>query len=330
MSESWVLGIEIGGTKLQLGIGQGHGSILALERLRVDPSRGASGIRDQIEAGFATLLATTNLRKQQINAAGIGFGGPVDVSNGRTHKSFQVSGWDDSPLAAWMCEHLEVPRVVLENDADTAGLAEARLGAGIGHSPLLYMTVGSGIGGALIVDGQIYRGFGQCAIEVGHLRVPDSSSSEAHLVELEQVASGWAIASTAQSLGRRHIQEGRDDWRVLTRCQGNPDRITAAFVAEAAKGGDPDSIAILDRARTAVAFALTQAIPLLAPRRIVIGGGVSLVGQKLWFDPIRRLIDHDVFEPFRGRFDIVPAALGEQVVVHGALALARDAAVRAQ
>jgi glucokinase len=139
------------------------------------------------------------------------------------------------------------------------------------------------------------------------------------------VASGWAIASAAQELGRRRIQEGRDGWPVLTRSQGDPDRITAALVAEAALGGDPDAAAILDQARTAVAFALTQAITLLAPRRIVIGGGVSLVGEELWFDPIRRLIDRDVFEPFRGRFDIVPAALGEEVVVHGALAIARDA-----
>ena len=89
---------------------------------------------------------------------------------------------------------------------------------------------------------------------------------------------------------------------------------------EAAATGDPDSAAILDRARTAVAFALAQAITLLAPRRIVIGGGVSLIGETAWFDPIRRLVDRDVFPPFRGHFDIVPAALGEEVVVHGALA----------
>ena len=126
---------------------------------------------------FATLLAKTNLGKRQIEAAGIGFGGPVDVRHGRTQKSFQIDGWDDFPLADWIGEHLGVPRVVLENDADTAGLAEARFGAGIGHSPLLYMTVGSGIGGALIVDHQIYRGFGQGAIEIGHLRVPDSTAS---------------------------------------------------------------------------------------------------------------------------------------------------------
>jgi glucokinase len=330
MSQPWFLGIEIGGTKLQLGIGPGQGSILALERLCVDPVRGAPGIREQIQSGFATLLAKANLDKRQIEAAGIGFGGPVDVLNGHARKSYQIDGWDDFPVTAWVGEHLEVPRVVLENDADTAGLAEARFGAGIGYSPILYMTVGSGIGGALIVDHQIYRGFGQGAIEIGHIRVPDSTSSSSDHVELEQSASGWAIASTARELGRRKKQEGRDDWPALTRSQGNPDQITAAMVAEAAIAGDPDSSAILDRARSAVAFALTQAITLLAPRRIVIGGGVSLLGEKLWFDPIRRLIDRDVFEPFRGRIDVVPAALGEEVVVHGALAIARDAIVRSE
>ena len=108
-----------------------------------------------------------------------------------------------------------MPRVVLENDADTAGLAEARFGAGIGHSPLLYMNVGSGIGGALVVDQQIYRGFGQGATEIGHMRVPDSRRlTELASVELEQVASGWAIASAAQRLGspenrRRTTTTGR-------------------------------------------------------------------------------------------------------------------------
>src|SRR5271168_2504644 len=104
MSEFWALGIEIGGTKLQLGIGQGQGSILALERLRVDPARGATGIREQIQSGFAALLAKAKLGKRQIEAAGIGFGGPVDVLNGRTRKSFQIDGWDEFPIAAWVGE----------------------------------------------------------------------------------------------------------------------------------------------------------------------------------------------------------------------------------
>jgi glucokinase len=324
MSEFWALGIEIGGTKLQLGIGQGQGSLLALDRLRVDPSRGAAGILEQIKDALPRLLAAAKLDRQQIQAAGIGFGGPVDVQNGRTQKSFQIAGWDDFPLAGWLGEHLEISRVVLENDADTAGLAEARFGAGVGHSPLLYMTVGSGIGGALIVDRQIYRGSGHGAAELGHLLVPETTPSGIRLRELEQVASGWAIAAAARELARRKLHDGRGEWIVLSQAQGRPDDISTALVANAARAGDPDALTILDHASTAISFALTQTVALLAPQRIVIGGGVSLIGDKLWFDPIRRLLDRDVFGPFRGRFDIVPAVLGEQVVVHGALALARD------
>jgi glucokinase len=325
MAEPWVLGIEIGGTKLQLGIAQGRGHISALERLTVEPSLGAPGIRNQIQIAFATLLAKANLSVGDIEGAGIGFGGPVDSLAGCTQKSFQVDGWDKFPLAAWVRDHLEIPSVVLENDADSAGLAEARFGAGVGYSPLLYMNIGSGIGGALVVDQQIYRGSGHGALEIGHLSVPSDTDDGSRTVELEQVASGWAIAAAARELGRRKLEQGRADWPLLTQARGNPDSITAALVAEAAREGDAESAAILDRARGAVAFALAQAITLLAPRRIVLGGGVSLVGEDLWFDPIRRLTNQHTFAPFRGRYDIVPAALGEEVVVHGALALARDA-----
>lgn len=330
MAEFWALGIEIGGTKLQIGIGQGQGKLLALDRLRVDPSLGAAGILEQIKDAVPRLLAKANLDRQQIQAAGIGFGGPVDVQNGRTQKSFQIAGWDDFPLADWIGEHLEITRVVLENDADTAGLAEARFGAGVGHSPLLYMTVGSGIGGALIVDQQIYRGSGHGAIEVGHLLVPEATPSGIRLRELEQVASGWAIAAAARELARRKLHHGHGEWIVLSQAQGRPDDISTAQVANAARAGDPDALTILDHASTAVSFALTQAITLLAPQRIVIGGGVSLIGDALWFDPIRRLVDRDMFGPFRGRSDIVPAVLGEEVVVQGALALASDSTASAE
>ncbi len=330
MSESWVLGIEIGGTKLQLGIGQGQGSVLALERLRVDPSRGAAGIRDQIQAAFPTLLAKTNLGRRQIEAAGIGFGGPVDAPSGRTHKSFQIDGWDDFPLAAWIGEHLGVPRVVLENDADTAGLAEARFGAGIGHSPLLYMTVGSGIGGAL------HRRSIKSTAASARARsrsdtcgCPTIRHRKLAMLELEQVASGWAIASAAQELGRRKIQEGRDGWPVLTRAQGDPDRITAALVAEAALGGDPDSSAILDRARTAVAFALDAGDhfagtpPNRDRRRRLSRRGKTLVRSHPPPDRPRRLSSH-----FGDDSTSSPPRLGEEVVVHGALAIARDAVAK--
>jgi glucokinase len=328
MSEPWVLGIEIGGTKLQLGIGQGRGKITALERLSVDPSRAASGIRNQIQSGYATLLAQTGLGRADIKAGAVGFGGPVDTATGSTQKSFQVEGWDHFPLAAWLCDQLEIPVVVLENDSDCAGLAEARFGAGVGYSPLLYMNAGSGVGGALVIDEHIYRGSGRGALEIGHLNVPLRTDSGFDIVELEHAASGWAIASAARELARRRIRDGRPDWPPLLKADGNPDSITAALVAEAAREGDPETLAILDRARRAVACALVQAITLIAPRRVVVGGGVSLIGDELWFDPIRQLTDQDMFVPFRGTYDIVPAALGEEVVVQGALAVARDAISR--
>ena len=325
MAETWLLGIEIGGTKLQLGIGRGDGNLVALERLRVDPSRGAADILEQIATAVPALLERSHLERNQIEAIGIGFGGPVDTARGRTQRSYQVAGWDDFPLTAWLSDHLGVRRVFLENDADAAGLAECRWGAGVGFSPVLYVTVGSGIGGALIVDDRIYRGAGHGATEIGHLQVFSDNSPGAGPPELEKVASGWGIAAAARDVAEQRIGQGRGDWIVLAGASGDPSRITASIVAEAAAAGDPDACSILERARASFAFALTQAIALLAPRRIVIGGGVALIGDLCWFDPIRRLVDRNVFASFRGHYDIMPAILAEEVVVHGAIAIARDA-----
>ncbi len=328
MDEVCVLGIEIGGTKLQLGIGHGQGDLSALVRLRVDPTRGASGILSQIRAAVPDLLKQSNLEPHQIQAIGIGFGGPVDAAAGQIETSFQIAGWDHFPLADWITEHLDVPWVVVENDADSAGLAEARFGAGLDRSPLLYVNVGSGIGGSMIIDRQIYRGAGQGALEIGHMRVVDATDSDRPIRELEQIASGWAMATAGQELARQKVERNEKDWVVLEHALGNPGAITGVMIADAAKTGDRESMAILARARAAVAFALAQTITLLAPRRIVLGGGVSLIGESLWLDPIRRLVDLDVFPAFRGHYDIVPAALGEVVVVYGALALARDLVVK--
>ena len=118
-------------------------------------------------------------------------------------------------------------------------------------------------------------------------------------------------------------QQGRDDWTVLSQALGRPSLITAELVAASgASRRYARDASILDRARNAVAFALTQTITLLAPSRIVHGRRcLTDRTQANWLDPIRHLVNRDVFEPFRGQFEIVPAALGEEVVVHGALAL---------
>jgi len=319
----WLLGVEIGGTKLQLGMSRRPGSIELLKRSVIDPSRGAEGIRGQIREAFEAMARELGLAPGDVRAAGVGFGGPVDAETGRTQASFQVEGWSDFPLADWMRETLGVARATIQNDADTAGLAESRLGAGRGRSPLLYLTIGSGIGGALIVDGRIYRGAGRGAVEIGHLRVPTEGAGPGEdLPELEQVASGWGIGRLARRAAEL-CRESGEAWSVLE-AAGRPEAITAVQIAEAAGTGDAISLAVLGRAREALAFALAQAIALVAPARIILGGGVSLIGEELWFRPLRDRVDAMAFGPFRGSYDIVPAALGEEVVVHGALELAGD------
>ncbi len=280
----------------------------------------------QLHAAAAVLFERNAIDRGMVAAAGIGFGGPVDTGKGLVTRSHQVSGWDGFPLAAWVGDQLGVPHVVLQNDADTAALGEARFGAGIGLSPVLYVTIGSGIGGGLIIDGQIYRGGGAGALEIGHLWVVDRIACDQDVLKLEDIASGWAIARAAREFaGRCSNTAGAEPWLALRLVDGDPTRLTPAVLAEAARLGDQEASFILGKAISAMANALSQAVTLLAPRRIILGGGVSIIGEEQWFEPIREQLALSVFPPFRETFDIVPAALGEAVVVHGALALARDA-----
>ncbi len=328
---SQFLGIEIGGSKLQLGFGPGDGTLVTLKRLPVNATAGAERIREQILETVPALLTEAGFRRDDLTGVGIGFGGPVDDATRRVITSHQVSGWDDFPLAEWAEQHLGLP-TILGNDADVAGLAEALFGAGRGLSPIFYITIGSGIGGGLIINGEIYRGCGRGAAEIGHLRLEPQRWGDDQTVE--SVASGWGMAEqarrrleyTAQSLRAIH-KEFRPEHvcRISPVLGGLPDRssITVPIVFEAAEGGDELARGVRDDAIGALGRAIGQVIALLAPRRVVIGGGVALLGEEQLFAPLRRVVAEEVFRPFADRYDIVPAALGEEVVVHGALALAR-------
>ncbi len=310
------LAIEIGGTKLQLALGTGDGRLLAVARRDVDPTRGAQGVLAQIQAAFPAIRDVD--ATIPITAAGIGFGGPVDADRGLVTTSHQVAGWDGFPLADWTRTTLGLERVVLENDADTAAMGEATVGAGRGLSPLLYVNSGSGVGGGLILDGAIYRGSGRGALEIGHLWIdPPDPARGCSGNTLEGRASGWAIGRDGQSAAR----EGHAP-ALLQHAGDNIDAITGRLVATLAAEGDPACQAILRCATEAMAQGLAHAVTLLAPRRIVLGGGVSLAAPEVWLEPITKRLDALVFPPFQGTFDVVPAALGEEVVLHGALALA--------
>jgi glucokinase len=347
-----VIGIEIGGTKLQLAVGQGTSAeFTQFWRGPIDAQRGAESIREQILRAVPELLAKAHLRRDEIAGVGIAFGGPVDADRGVTLLSNQVDGWKQFPIVDWIREKLGWP-AALQNDADTAALAESRYGAGRGFDPVMYVTVGSGIGGGLILNGRIFRGGGAGALEIGHLRpgqlprhIPLSGDT------VESIASGFGITERA----KRTIQDyfataafARSQFaatqpkqtaldiefqqrldprqqrfaKLLELAGGDIEHITTAKVAQAAVAGDALAIGLLADATHAIGWALAQAITLINPARIVIGGGVSLIGQELFFAPVRRACDSFVFPSFRGLAEIVPAGLGEEVVVHGAIAVA--------
>jgi glucokinase len=291
------LGIEIGGTKLQLGVGSGDGQLLGLWRGAVDAAAGGEGIRRQIVAAVPELLSDAKLSRSDLRGVGVGFGGPTDDDTQSVIKSHHIAGWDGFPLAAWLSDVTGLSTVVC-NDADVAGLAEALHGAGRGLSPIFYMTVGSGIGGGLVIGGQIYRGVGKGAAEVGHLRPAYPLDDPRRGAILEDFASGWGLGRAAGTTGQA--------------------------VADAARRGDPDALRLLDAAAQALAEGICSVVKLLCPRRVIVGGGVSLIGEELLFAPVRRYVAERGFAAFAGLTDIVPAALGEEVVIHGALALARQ------
>src|SRR4051794_7950966 len=138
------------------------------------------------------LLGQSGIDRGQLRGVGIGFGGPVDDATRTVIKSHQIEGWDGFPLADWIGELVSLP-AVLGNDADVAGLAEALFGAGKGLSPIFYITIGSGIGGGLIINGEIYRGVGRGAAEIGHLKVGVFTGTGVAVSTLEERASGWGI-----------------------------------------------------------------------------------------------------------------------------------------
>lgn len=319
MVESILLGIEVGGTKLQFGLGTGlDGRLVELVRADVNRQRGAAGIRQTIIEFGAPLV-----RKFGAERIGIGFGGPVDAKDGRIIHSFQIEGWDGFPIAAWCHTELGVPAVI-ENDSNLAGLAEARFGSGRDARVVFYSNVGSGIGGALVIDGELYRGGSGIAVaEIGHLR-PGPDAMEAGET-VESVASGWALAErTRQRIAAGANMDRQSVAQLLSLCDGNTDRLTGKIIADAVRQGNRIACDVFQDAIRTYGWALAQVVTLLSPDVLVIGGGVAQMDESLFLGPLRDLVQQYVIPPLRDSFVLCSAQLGEDVVVHGALALAAN------
>ena len=308
-----ILGIEVGGTKLQLGIGAGDGSgFVAFERRDIDIAKGAAGILTQIEHTGHELVAA-----HPVQRVGIGFGGPVDSTLGRVIKSIQVAGWDDVPLAAWCEEKFGVP-AVLGNDCDCAALAEASFGAGKDSRTVFYVTVGTGVGGGLVIDGKLH-GKGRPAVaEIGQLRPGINADTPAATVESYAAGPG-IVAAVMRCLETSDDEVAKHE---LRHWQKEESALNAKAVADLAASGNSIAQSAIHQATCVLGWAIAQVITLTAADVVVIGGGVSLIGQERFFQPLNREVARYVFPPLANSYRILPAALGEEVVVHGAVALA--------
>jgi glucokinase len=297
------LGIEIGGTKIQVAVGTAEGTIQSIQRKEVDLADGAEGIRDSV----LTLVRSVGADTPPVGV-GVGFGGPVDRRNGRVITSMQVEGWTGFDICGWL-ESVVGVRPLLENDANAAALAEAIHGAGSGSSVCFYVTLGSGLGGGLVINGSIYHGSPASESEVGLARI--SKSGE----RLEDLCSGWAVNRRV-----RKLAGAKPDSRLATVAALYPGH-EAKALSQLAAVRDTDTLSLLDEVADDLAFGLNHVVHLLSPEVIVLGGGLSLIGESLRARVAARL-PHYISRVFGGGPRIALAALGEEVVCRGALLLA--------
>jgi glucokinase len=278
-----ILAIDIGGTKFSMALFDGDRMVRRDSR-----ATDAEGGREWMVARIAE-IATAWKREFAIEGCGIGFGGPVNFAAQRVVLSTHVGGWRDFDLCGFVTDVTGAP-AIMDNDANVGAIGEAEFGAGKGCSPLFYMTLSTGIGGGIYDAGRVWRGADSYGGEIGHLTIrPDGPEC---------------------LCGSRGCFERMCCGLWLQRDYGR----SAKELLE-----DPDFVA---RYAVDLAMGLKAAVMLLNPERIVIGGGISKAGDRL-FVPLRAELRRQVTSWSGARLDVVPAQLGDDSVLYGALKLAR-------
>lgn len=309
--------IDLGGTKIYTVIADSECAPLADDYRSTHADLGPDAVIDRIVDSVNTSRARAPKDGSLLAALGIAAPGPIDVERGLILDAPNLRGWRNVPLAERLSATFGCP-AVLENDANAAALGEYRFGAGRGSRHMIYLTISTGIGGGLILDGKLYRGASGAAGELGHVIVDDSGpicGCGRHGC-LEAFASGTAIAAR----GAEAIAAGRSP--AITRHAGGDD-VAAEHVALAAAEGDPIAREIIDGAAHALGLGLAGIVNIFNPDLIVIGGGAASIGAPL-LEPAIETMRANAFSGPLADVRLVPAALGGRAAAIGALTLARD------
>jgi glucokinase len=296
-----VLGLDIGGTKIAAGVVDGAGRVHSFV---VEPSRAEEGPEPTLARLFdlgRQAVAASGLDWSEIEAVGIGSGGPLDANRGVLIAPPHLPGWHDVPVSRLAAEAYSRP-VTLENDGTAAAAGEHRFGAGVGARNMVYLTISTGVGGGVVIEDRLYRGATGNGGELGHVTVDWHGRRCRGCGRrgcLEAYVSGTSIAERAREAGL--------------------DQPTAEQVAAAARAGDPVAVRVWDETVEALACGLTSIVNLFEPELVVLGGGVIRSGEQL-IAPVREAVRADVLGPAASA-RIVASALGDHVGVVGAAAI---------
>ncbi len=320
--KTYVVGIDIGGTKLATVVADNTGQILSKIR---KPTLAEKGPEYALQLLFDMVRETVelaSLEQSSVSAIGVSCGGPLDTKTGVIYSPPNLPGWDALPLKAQLESEFQIP-VTIENDANASALAEFRFGGGRGYGAVLYMTMSTGIGGGIVIDGQIYHGANDSAGEVGHqILLPDGPRCGCGKRGcLEALCSGPAIARRAQAAIQAQRAEGKASaTTLLNLASGHIEDVKSEYVLAAAQTGDALALQLVDETAYYMGWGIANLVNILNPD-IVLLGTIAIAAGDLLLNPIRKTVSEFAMTRPAEAVKIAPAQLGDALGDLAAIAL---------
>lgn len=313
------LAVDLGGTKIIAAVVIPDGQVVSRNYCLTLATRGQKAVTERLMSAVNEVLVRAKLNNSELAGIGVAAAGILDAEKGVVTTSPNLPGWHNVPLRDIIAERLGLA-TFLVNDASAAALGEHRFGAGKGLKNMIYLTVSTGIGGGIIVDGRLYTGTDGCAGEIGHMTI------EAHGPRcncgnfgcLEALASGSAMAREAV----RRMGQGESS-SLSGLAKGGLRSVTAEMIAVAARQDDKMACEIVANAANYLGIGLASLVNIFNPEAIVIGGGVSKMGNML-LQPAKKVVKERAFKLPSRTVRIVRARLGSNAEMMGAAAYVFD------
>lgn len=310
----WIVGVDIGGTKIAVSLGTQKGEVLGKTVFSAKKSKKASALLDQIQFSISELLSERGLGKQHLLGIGVAIPGAIDPRRQMVLKSPNSPYWENFPIKPVFMRKFRIP-VVIENDANAAALGERYFGLGKGVDHFLYITVSTGIGSGIVVNGSLVRGEKGTAGEIGHMTIM-RGGLRCHCGKkgcLEAYSSGIAIADHLKRAIRKGARSKYFEKIKLTNISGQ-------LVSQAARAGDHLAIQARKIAADFLGIGLANVINLLNPKRIILGGGVMEHVDHFWV-PMMKAVRREAWPMAFRSCEIVRSHLEKNVGDLGAMAL---------